>query len=65
MSERQWVNKKCELKFHRDETRRPTPKEWIHEGMQEMWRGNSEKGVSKEREVSEVVKGSVKPLLSR
>ena len=62
MSERQWVNKKCELQFHREEAESPTPKAMVARGnagkaVRVPWKGGG-----KEREASEWVTGSVRPL---
>lgn len=51
MSERQWVNKKCELGFHREEAEKPHSKSnGLQEELQERQSGNPGKeGANKEK----------------
>ena len=62
MSERQWVNKKCELGFHREEAEKPHSKSnGLQEELQERQCGNPGKEGAN-REASEWVRGRLRPL---
>lgn len=65
MSERQWVNKKCELKFHREEAERARSK---RRGSMRECRKCSEGALGRsgqKKGKTELVEGSVKPLSKR